>query len=337
MFSSVWSLLPQGTISPLNGGEVEGHEARKVENSGSKMQSDDLIWSVIGNKGFCSFKVKIETTAFCKNEYNVTGLCNRTSCPLANSRYATVLEKDGVCYLYMKTIERAHTPAKLWERKKLSKNFTQALSQIDEALMYWPRPLKQKCKVRLAKIMQYLIRSRKLLKTERRELVGISRKIDRREKKREEKAETAARLEDKIRAELLARLKKGVTNEDEIVNIEGAFNKLMEEGEDEEKLMDVDLVGDDESDLEDDEEQEEGEEEEEEEEPYEEDEPIEEVEEPFIEYDSDLEDVEAESIVKKKGARPAPPAASKKKKKGEAEIEIEYEEPEGRQMQRNRR
>lgn len=36
----------------------------------------------------------------------------------------------GIVYLYMKTPERAHSPAKMWERKKLSKNYAQALAQV---------------------------------------------------------------------------------------------------------------------------------------------------------------------------------------------------------------
>lgn len=41
--------------------------------------------------------------------------------------------------MYMKTIERAHLPAQLWEKIKLPRNYAQALKVIDEQLEFWAK------------------------------------------------------------------------------------------------------------------------------------------------------------------------------------------------------
>lgn len=189
------------------------------------MQHDEVIWQVIRHH-HCSFMSKIETTKFCRNPYNVTGVCNRSSCPLANSRYATIRDHDGVFYLYMKTIERAHMPNKLWERVKLPVNYEKALGIIDKHMMYWPKFLVHKTKQRLTKMTQMRIRMRKLALKTREKIMTTPRKEKKRDARRLEKAEKAALLDKKIEEELLERLKRGVY--DEIYNIrEKVFNDVL--------------------------------------------------------------------------------------------------------------
>lgn len=156
--------------------------------------------------------IRTSTSTFCRNENNVTGLCNRQSCPLANSQYATVREVDGLCYLFKKTAERAHSPAKMWERIRLADNFEAALAQIDTELEHWPAFLQAKCKLRLAKSLEYLKKMRKIQLDDANApvLKTRARKVLKREKSREARAKKVAQLENVIERELLERLQKGV-------------------------------------------------------------------------------------------------------------------------------
>jgi protein MAK16 len=135
-----------------------------------------------------------------------------------------------VCYLFLKTAERCHTPNKAWEKIPLDKSYAKALEQIDENIKYWPKFQIHKCKQRLTKIRQMLNRIRKLKLKGVAELIPIKKKTERREKAREQKALIAAQIETQIEAELLDRLKEGIYGEIYNVN-KKAFEKVAGENE----------------------------------------------------------------------------------------------------------
>eukprot|EP00485_Elphidium_margaritaceum_P000996 CAMPEP_0202694654 /NCGR_PEP_ID=MMETSP1385-20130828/8459_1 /ASSEMBLY_ACC=CAM_ASM_000861 /TAXON_ID=933848 /ORGANISM="Elphidium margaritaceum" /LENGTH=362 /DNA_ID=CAMNT_0049350541 /DNA_START=35 /DNA_END=1123 /DNA_ORIENTATION=- len=208
------------------------------------MQHDTIIWNVISPSqgGFCSFRRRIPgaPTRFCKNAYNVLGICAEMACPLANSRYATVRETRGTCYLMMKTIERAHTPSKHWEKIKLSSDYMTALKQIDEHLLWWPKWYIHKCKLRLTKMHQYLIRSRKLALSIQPKLVRIWKPYERQQRNRERKAEIAAKISNVVKAELLERLHEGVY--EGIYNFpQRVFKEVLDEKGEESEHEEVDV------------------------------------------------------------------------------------------------
>lgn len=240
------------------------------------MASDEITWQVLAHQ-HCSFKLKLDTRSqnFCRNEHNLTGFCNRQSCPLANSRYATVRPDPATSTLclYIKTPERCHLPSKWWERIQLPNNYEKALAVIDEKLQYWPKFYIHKCKQRLTRLTQVAIRERRIAKEEERlgeKLVPrLANKVRRREETRERKAESAAKVERAIERELIDRLRSGAYGDRPLNVEEGLWKKVLRGLERAEKGDEVEFE---------DEEEEEGEKEVE------------------VEYVSDLDESEAEEM-----------------------------------------
>jgi protein MAK16 len=286
------------------------------------MQSDDVIWSVI-NQQFCSYKVKqvlilshlthpLLTTQLEPQRRTFVGTNTMSqACAIDNhvhsqTRDMRLYEKKkvrwtfyfgwfyailtclkGVLYLYMKTIERAHTPAHMWERIKLSNDYAKALDQvcqpqklanrwklihitkIDKELIYWPNFTVHKCKQRVTKITQYLIKMRRmklrqlyvplipiqylheLTSTDPRpKLIGVKKKLDRREAARERKALSAAHLERSIEKELIERLKSKAYGDAPLNVNESVWQAILDR---EKKVQKENLKGGTELELEDDE------------------------------------------------------------------------------------
>ena len=251
------------------------------------------------------FPGRAATSTFCRNESNVTGLCNRQSCPLANSRYATVRERDGVCYLYKKVIERSHMPAQMWEKIKLKGSLEQVRTKIQKHLEFMPEFYKVKCQARYERIQEYLRRTDRLKDDPNQPILTVKKtKVVRREAKRESRAKKVALVENAIEKELLERLQKGVYGE--IYNLpQKTFENILDKhGKQQE--MDEDGIeyveGDEEEEYEQDDES--GEEEE-------------------LEYEEELEPSEVEDL--EDAITPAVSSSSRTNRGKRAQVNFEYE------------
>ena len=200
------------------------------------MQHDDLIWSLI-KRNHCSFRLASnEKQKFCSNVYNNTGLCNHTSCPLANSQYATIREVDGRLYLYMKVVERAAFPNRLWERVVLPNDYLKSLKLISRHLAFWQPTMVFKVKQRYTRMKQYMVRKKRLMKKEPEiHLPLLHSKHHKREKKLEQKAMKAAKIEKVVENELKERLRQGVYSD--IYNFDQKiFDSITDRNKESEKM-----------------------------------------------------------------------------------------------------
>lgn len=203
---------------------------------------DDVIWQIINQK-HCSFKAKTETRTFCRNEYNLTGLCSKPACPLANSDYATVKEIKGKIFLFVKTAERGFLPNRMWEKVELSDNYQQALEEIDSKLEHWNQFTIHKCKQRLTKLRELIRRKRKMRIKGTHELTAVNKYTERRDDIRMDKAEKRLNIDNEIEKELADRLKMGTYGKiyDDIFNLDKkAFKTHLDENELEEANDDFD-------------------------------------------------------------------------------------------------
>lgn len=170
---------------------------------------DESIWNQIGGiKNRCTHKKKTRTEIFCNNVYNVSGVCNEKSCPIANTKYATVREENEMMFLYIKEPERMATPEKMYEKIELGTDYDVALKTIEEELEYWDPYLIHKCKQRYTKLFKYLVRKEEILEKGKVLKPRQTKKLKKDRKAGKETLEkTNIRLN--LKEELLKRLEEG--------------------------------------------------------------------------------------------------------------------------------
>lgn len=186
---------------------------------------DRKIWDAIGNKKKCSFKLATKLDTLCKNVYNVTGMCNEFSCPLANTKYATVRSINEELFLFIKEPERCAEPRYMYEKIKLSEDYDTALKEIEEYLEFWDSEIIHKCKQRMTKLVESHERIKYLRENGQEEYMVRKTKMNRREKIRALRALNSINFEQEIGDEILMRLETGVYGEENKEKYERAIVK----------------------------------------------------------------------------------------------------------------
>lgn len=187
---------------------------------------DRSLWDAIGNKKTCSFKIDTKLDTLCRNKYNVTGLCNEFSCPLANSKYATVRCIGEELFLFVKEPERCNMPKNMYEKIKLSSVYEEALNEIEENLQFWDKEVIHKCKQRATKLVEYLERLQLAKEEGQMDLTVRKTKMNRREKIRALKALNSINFEKEIEDEIMSRLQAGIYGEERKEKYQNAKEKL---------------------------------------------------------------------------------------------------------------
>ncbi|EPR77934.1 MAK16 Nuclear protein [Spraguea lophii 42_110] len=178
-----------------------------------KPMSDESIWQTIGGDNFCAYKMKTDTITLCKHKNNVTGICEKQSCPLANSKYATVREIDKKLYLFIKQPDKYYEPKNMYQKILLSK-YEDALLEIDKHLNGYDKDLIHKCKQRLTKLDQYLERT-KIIEEIGVEKYEARRKLRVKQTKKEAKnVLNTVNFDNILEKEILERLELGIYGEE---------------------------------------------------------------------------------------------------------------------------
>lgn len=198
--------------------------------------ADVLIWNVLHDSN-CQYRRKAQDQLFCRSEDNATGLCDKKSCPLANSQYATTRLIAGKIYLQMKAPERVHMPAKTWQRIELSENVAEAMDVIENELQYWDEWQIEKVKQRYVRLLEILQNIREMRKAPKVRELPILPKVEKRNKSREKRALNVAHVEYYVKEELLKRLREGEYGEIYNVNQE-EFDKALDEYAEEVEFID---------------------------------------------------------------------------------------------------